>query len=234
MAVVSGNDLILSMREDSDNENDNSIEDPTWLRWVNEAIAETYGILVEAFQQYNVVPVDFTLTSSPDYDLSTANADMAAGFFKEVGVDWYPQGNSGPGSHTVSLDPLDSFMDRDRVNKRVFFISGETLTIYPRRHYQGDYTLLFTPDPPTLASPDDPLSRELTRWKELIIVNGAIRANIKKEKGTTELEARLASLRKRVEAEASQRRHKAGKIPMPRNERDGMSWHRRGGGWGAY
>jgi len=231
MALVSGNDLILAMREDSDNENDNSIEDPTWLRWANDAISESYCILVEAFQQYNVTPVDFTLTTSPDFDLSTDNPDMAAGFFKEVGVDWYPNGRS---MQPVSLDPLDTFMDRDRCARRGFFISGETLTIYPKQNYQGDYTLYFTPDPPVLASPDDPLPRELARWKELIVVNGAIRARIKKEQGTTELETRLAAVKARVMKEAAQRRHKAGKIPMPRNERDRMpGWlhHWRGSGW---
>jgi hypothetical protein len=226
MAVVTGNDLILSMREDSDNENDNSIEDQTWLRWVNDAISETYGILVEAFQQYNVTPVDFTLTTSPDYDLSDANPEMASGFFKEVGVNWYPIGRT---LDPVALDPLDTFTGRDRARGRRFFISGQTLTIYPRRDFQGDYTLLYTPDPPVLAGPDEKIPREMVRWRELIVVNGAIRAKIKKEQVTTELEARLSTLRKRVEVEASQRQHKAGKIPMPRNERDRLPWY----GWGS-
>jgi len=228
MAAVTGNDLILAMREDSDNENDNAIEDPTWLRWANDAISETYGILVEAFQQYNVTPVDFTLSTSPDFDLSTNNPDMAAGFFKEVGVNWYPNGRGG---HPVSLDPLDTFTGRDRACRRAFFISGQTLTIYPKEGYQGDYTLLYTPDPPALASPDAPLPRELARWKDLIVVNGAIRAKIKKEQVTTELETRKAELKRRVETEAAQRQHKAGKIPMPRNERDRLPWFGWGRGW---
>lgn len=223
--ATSGDDLILAMRENSDNVNDNFIEDSQWLRLANEAIAWLYDLLVLTWQQYNVTKQPFALTTTNTLDLSA----LDGGFYKEVGVDWFPTGNT---QVPVVVPPLDNFTDRDRANERRYFISQQTLTIYPGFNYSGNYVLWYTPDPPVLADGTATIPREMERWKEMITLKGAIMARIKKEQPTAELETRLTEQVKRIEVAASQRKAEPAQIPMRKGDYDSVARNMFGGWWG--
>ena len=117
---------------------------------------------------------------------------------------------------------LDSFMDRNKKDRRRYFVSGDLLTVYPLEIAAGTYTLWYAPSAPVLSVTID-LPVEMERWREMIEVASAIKLLTKREMGTEGLERQFSALKKSVEDAASSRMAEPAQVPM-----HGPNW---GGGF---
>lgn len=212
--------LAQAARETSNTENNTGFIGSTELdRVVNEGVSRAYDVLIEAFQQYFAASVPFPLTSTVNSALLSTLIPPTPGprFYKALGVDFHLDS-----TRRQTVDRLDSFMDRNRSDKRRYFISGDTITVYPLSRAAGTYTLFYAPEVPVLTASVN-LPAELERWREMIEVAAAIKILSKREMQTEALERQFAKLQKGVEDAAANRVAEPALVPM-----HGANW---GGGW---
>lgn len=89
-------------------------------------------------------------------------------FYKELGVDYTSQGRA------LTLPRLDSFLARNQNNSAISDVSG-------------NYTLWYIPSCPVLDDVYD-LPTEMERFRDLILLRGAIRIYLKRQMSTADLE----------------------------------------------
>jgi hypothetical protein len=145
-----------------------------WARYINEAIAELYDLVITANPHYYVSQIQFTLSSVNTFDLTTATGS----FYKLRGLDYLPSGAAYP----VTVMPLN-FQERNR---------------FWNQNYQGLYTLWYTQPAPTLVNDSDTLDMTLNNWAEFIAVTAAIVAAIKEESPIDSLGAQKDAIMARI------------------------------------
>lgn len=219
-------DLRTAIRNASDTVNNTGMISDTWLNWViDNAIAEVWDILTMAFQQYAVSSFTFALSSTNRVSI----AAVTGGFYKDVGLNYIPTAN-----RPITVDRIDSFADRNAFEGKRYFISGDSLIVYPEGgNYAGNYEFFYTPDPPALTADsgaNGTIPAQLQRWKELIEISGAIMVMNKREMSALALEKRLALLTQRVKDAAARRMAGPAKIPM----RDKTAWSINNPFWGDW
>lgn len=131
-----------------------------WNRYVNEAIAELYDLVIAANPHYYVSSSAFTLSSVNSLDLTT----LTPTFYKLRGVDY-----NGLGNRPVTVRPYN-FAERNR---------------FTNLNFSGPYTAWWTPAPPTLANDNDPLDIILDVWSEFVAVTAAIVGAVKEDSADT-------------------------------------------------
>lgn len=187
-------DLELDVRRESNTERNTAfVTPPEVYGYVNDAVSELHDLMTESFQAYSISSVDFSLSSTAEYDLA-ANVPT---FYKEFGVYLM---NVGP--RPLPIHRVDSLVSRA-----------------PALNFAGDYRMYFVPDVPllTVGTPSTAavdLPTEMERWKEFIVNLAAQRVMRKRQKDTGELAQREAVLRKRIEDAAPNRTSEPTKIPM--------------------
>lgn len=115
-------------------------------------------------------------------------------FYKELGVDYTSQGRA------LTLPRLDSFLARNQNNSAISDVSG-------------NYTLWYIPSCPVLDDVYD-LPTEMERFRDLILLEGAISIYLKRQMPTADLEMRLAKKVHDVEASLKNRVNEPRAIPL--------------------
>lgn len=162
-------------------ENKTLVSTAEWGRYLNEAIAELYDIIITANPHYYVSQIPFTLTSVNTFDLTTATGS----FYKLRGLDYLPSGPAYP----VTVNPLN-FQERNR---------------FWNQNFQGSYNLWYTPPAPVLVNDGDTLDMTLNNWAEFITVTTAIAGAVKEESPIDSLGAQKDAIMARVRGAAPNR-----------------------------
>ncbi len=115
-------------------------------------------------------------------------------FYKELGVDYNSQGRP------LSLPRLDSFLQRNQNGSAISDVSGA-------------YSLWYIPSCPVLDDIYD-LPTEMERFRNMILLEGAIMIYIKRQMSTAELENRLDKETRKVEASLKNRVNEPRAIPL--------------------
>ncbi len=115
-------------------------------------------------------------------------------FYKELGVDYTSQGRP------LTLPRLDSFLARNQNNSAISDVSG-------------NYTLWYIPSCPVLDDVYD-LPTEMERFRNMVLLEGAIMIYIKRQMSTAELEMRLDKETRKVEASLKNRVNEPRAIPL--------------------
>jgi hypothetical protein len=215
--------LAQAARETSNTENNTGFISATELdRVVNEGVSRVYDVLIESFQQYFALSASFTLTATVNSAALSTVVPPTPGprFYKELGLDFQIDSQ-----RRETVTRLDSFMDRNRSDRRRYFVSGDLLTVYPPERAAGTYTLWYAPAAPVLTALID-LPVEMERWREMIEVAAAIKVLTKREMQTEGLERQFQALKKGVEDSAASRMAEPAQVPM-----HGPSW---GGYWNQW
>ncbi len=169
--------------------------------YINQSYYELYDLIVEAFDDYYMSYVQFTLTSGSD------GYSMPDVIYKLRGVDMLV---SGPNSW-VSLNRYN-FNDRNMYNAPfgvfsrftyqtlMYSWTGNKLKIIPQEQNTGTYRLSYTPN---LIPLDDgyntTLDPILERWSDYIIVDSAIKCLAKEESDPSVLIMQKQALMARIQ-----------------------------------
>lgn len=162
-------------------ENKTLILTPEWNRYINEAIAELYDLVVSSHPHYYLSSFAFTLAANNTQVLTA----LTPAFYKLRGLDYLYSGSQRP----LTVHPLN-FAERNQ---------------YSNTNFAGPYVLWYTPQPPVLALDADPLDFILDVWSEYIPVTAAIAGSMKEEGPTDDMLTRKAQIVERVRAAAPNR-----------------------------
>lgn len=172
--------LRTEAQQRSNQENKTLVATSEWNRYLNEAIAELYDLIVSSFPHYYVSSSPFTLSSSNRLDLTT----LSPIFYKLRAVDFLVTP-----SRPRDVRPFN-FAERNRFSQLV---------------YSGSYTLWYTPVPPVLVQDSDTLDSILDVWSEFIPITAAIAAAVKEESPIDGFAAQKAAIIARINAAAPNR-----------------------------
>ena len=196
-----------------------------WNSNINQSMYELYDVLVTKFgdDYFLTNPYVFTTTGAPSYPLPngvltflnnvTNVTEVAPPIYKLVGVDC---GVTVQGNAFVTL-PRFNWIDRNkfvypqlRANALgVFNLSyrmmGNTLQFIPRPTKGQFIQLWFVPVMQQLLQDTDMLSFSISGWSELIIVDAALKAQLKEEsyEAVAALQAIKNALLERIETTAA-------------------------------
>jgi hypothetical protein len=173
--------LRAEAQQRSNQENKTLVATADWNRYINEAIAELYDLVLSVNPHYYVSNSSFTLTSLNTLDLTT----LTPTFYKLRGVDYLPSANGQP----VTVHPFN-FLERNR---------------WRNQGFAGTYTIWYTPAPPTLVADGDVLDFILNTWAEFIPVTAAIVAAVKEESDISSLAAQKVAIADRITTSAPTR-----------------------------
>lgn len=196
MAAQTLANLRLESQQRSNQENKTLVATSEWNRYINEAIAELYDLVIAVNPHYYVRSSPFTLSSVNTLDLTT----LTGGFYKLRGVDYLPTTNGRAGT----LHPFN-FAERNKQGYRAYALEGTSLMVLPTSNFAGNYTIWYTGTPPTLTVDGDTLDTILDVWSEYITVTAAIAAAVKEESPIDGLAAQKAVLVERVNKAAANR-----------------------------
>jgi len=188
--------LRLEAQQRSNQENKTLVSTSEWNRYINEAIAELYDMVLSVNPHYYVRSFPFTLSSVNTLDLTT----LTGGFYKLRGVDYLPSTTT----YAVTLHPF-VFAERNRQGYRAYALEGTNLLILPNSNFAGNYTIWYTGIAPTLVADGDTLDMILDVWSEFITVTAAIAAAIKEESPIDGLAAQKVIISDRIGKAAANR-----------------------------
>lgn len=191
--TVALSSLRTQIRQRADLENSEFVTDAELTTWINASATELYDLLVAAYGQ------DYYLTSDSISVVSgTATYALPADFYQMTGLDIPYNGQ------VLTVRPFRwhernrrSDLDGDLFNLR-YQIQGGNLKFIPTPAATVTATLWYIPAFTSLAADDDTLDG-INGWEEFVVIDCAIKARIKEEAGTTELERAKAYVLKRIE-----------------------------------
>lgn len=176
-------------------ENSTFVTDAEFNNYINLSIAELYDMLCsKTDEDYNISSQSYTLVANQD------SYDLPATFYKLRGVD-------------LNLDPLRAvplkrfeFAERNSVQPLLYGlvdlryrVRGNKLTFSPVELIEGSsVTLWYIPLPTRLALDADTLEG-YNGWEELVIVKAAIKALVKEEQDTSQLQLEYEQLKIRLD-----------------------------------
>jgi hypothetical protein len=173
--------LRAEAQQRANQENKTLVATADWNRYINEAIAELYDVIIAVNPHYYVSSTSFTLTATNSFALTSATPT----FYKLRGVDYLPSATGQP----ITVHPFN-FLERNR---------------YRNQGFAGNYTLWYTPIPPVLVADSDTLDFILDVWSEFIPVTAAIVAMAKEESDISALAAMKTAILARISASAPSR-----------------------------
>lgn len=173
--------LRAEAQQRANQENKTLVGTADWNRYINEAIAELYDIILAVNPHYYVSSTAFALTTVNTFDLTT----LTGGFYKLRGIDYLPSTTGQP----VTVHPFN-WQERNR---------------YRNQGFAGNYTIWYTPQPPTLVVDGDTLDTVLNVWAEFVPVTAAIVALAKEESDISGQAAIKQAIMARIAAAAPNR-----------------------------
>src|ERR1017187_7201862 len=181
MALQTLAQLGAESQQRSNQENQTLVATADWARYINEAIAELYDLIITANPHYYVSQFPFTLSSVNTLDLTT----VTSSFYKLRGVDYLP----AVAAYPVTVHTLN-FQERNR---------------FWNQNFQGNYNLWYTPPAPVLVADTDTLDMTLNNWAEFIAITTAMVAGVKAESPTDDLVREKAAVVARIMGAAPNR-----------------------------
>jgi hypothetical protein len=130
------NQLILSVRQLSMTENDQSITDNEITDRLSEALSSLDDIITGEYEHYRVTSVDFTLAGGVGGNTFPLPAD----FYKDIGLNRNPTD-----SQPETVHAFNSWIERNILPRREYTLLGDNLVVSPIALAQGVYRLYYQP-----------------------------------------------------------------------------------------
>jgi hypothetical protein len=197
-SVVTLESLRDQSKQRSDMVNSNFITTAEWNLMINASAAALYDKLVAVAEDY------YTEDSDIVYSDATSYLTLPADFYKLVAIDYQING---------SWAPMQKYMFQNRWQ----YLNGQQAMSGIARYRLVGSRVKFDPKPSSqtvklwyipaftkLVDDDDELDG-VNGWEEYVIVDCAIKARIKEESDTVELEREFARIEARINAMAKDR-----------------------------
>lgn len=243
-------EIRLKAQQRSDLVNSNFLTLPEWNFNINQAMFELYDLLVTVYEDYFMAPGASFITSGnrqfyplPDgvtTFLTTPVSNVtfvAPPFYKLLGVDLAI--NTAQNA-SVTLNKFN-FIDRNKfiypntastiygVFNLEYRIMGNQLELIPAPSSNQPLTLWYIPRLNQLLQDSDITTIGFSGWLEYVIVRAAILGMVKQQLDSSQLEAQLLDLRKRIEDSAMNR--DAGRPDHISDVRGNGFWNNGAGGF---
>ena len=188
------------VRERADQQTSNFITDSELTGYINASYGELYDILVSRFEDYYSQTELFTISAGNTHA-------VPSDFYKIHGMDLKLEGQ------WTTVYPYN-FIERNRVDSRTrsvlgrlgvnYRLMGGTIFFVPEDRAPGDYQMWYIPSYTALVNAADTLV-DVLNFEEYIIVDSAIKCNIKEETDPSALIMCKQQLTARIQAMASNR-----------------------------
>jgi hypothetical protein len=189
-------------------ENTNFITDAGWNEFINSSYAELYDIVIESYEDYYIKD-PLTITVQP----GSNTIDLPSDFYKLKGIDYQEGLNPVQNNDWIDLRLFD-FAKRNRNTNlsrvignqpyKQYRILGDKIYIIPTENAGGSYRLWYNPPITTLVDDTDEIDG-VNGWEEYIVVDAGIKALVKEESSTTDLERAKQKLLDRIESSSKKR-----------------------------
>ena len=212
MVTTLANILTLT-RQRSNMENNNFISEPELISYVNNSLAELYGIMCMEYDEYNITTFQAVL---PNDGVSNV-ISIPSNFFKLRGVDYQNLGQGQPQWYTLRSF---QFPERNRNNNTIsnitspwgkmqlsYRLADVGLIIQPQQQAGGVFQVWYTPKFVNLVNFSDSLTIQMdsNAWVEYAVVDCCIKIYDKQNLDPSGFMQEKALLRARVLAEAKNR-----------------------------
>jgi hypothetical protein len=187
--------LRTQSRERANMENSTFVSDSELNNYINLSIAELYDMICNKVDEdYNIT--SYTFTTSADVDAYNLPSD----FYKLRGVDLMLD--------TLRSTPLKRFEFAERNSLDPIFVGpvdlkyrlrGNQISFTPAELMGGNNIRVWYIPLPTRLSSDSDTLNGYNGWEELVIVKSAIKALVKEEQDTSQLQLEYAELKLRLE-----------------------------------
>lgn len=193
-------DIRARVRAKADQEGSTFVSDAVLNGWINDAIAELHGLLLQAFgEDYFEKDYTFnTVVNQEEYDLTTDFARLTGFSMKVDGSKWTPIRRYEK-SERERLENLGSQSTGFR-----YRIRGAKLSILPKPSAVIACRMPYLPTAVVLATDVDVLTG-YKGWEEFVVVRAAIECIDKEESDSTAKRADLARIAARIESEKERR-----------------------------
>lgn len=189
----------------ADMENSDYVDDAEWLDYINEGLGNLHDKLIAKSEDYALSSSSITIVNGTD------TYNLPSDFYKLRGVDMVRGGNNP----NITLHPF-MFAERNRRQYATghldpgyvyqYHIQGTQIRFIPTPSASDSVTVWYAPTVTQLASDGDTVdSFILDTWCQWVVLHAAIRAGIKEESDTSQLERQLAEFERRVEFTAANR-----------------------------
>jgi len=195
-------EIRTQVRQRANMENSTFVTDSEFNRYINLSIAELYDMLSEKDSDYNISSNTFNLVSGTDA------YSLPADFYRLRGVDMNVDANN-----KITLKKFE-FEDRNRFNSYPslaanfdirYRLRGNQILFSPGENISAQsITLWYIPLPTALSIDTDTLNG-YNGWEEIVIVKSAIKALVKEEQDTSQLQLEYEQLKQRLDAAMDQR-----------------------------
>lgn len=195
-------ELRTQTRQRANMENSQFVTDAEFNKYINLSIAELYDMLCEKDADYNISSSTIALVSGSDA------YSLPADFYRLRGVDLNIDANN-----KITLKKFE-FQDRNRFNSYPslavnfdirYRLRGSQILFSPSENISGQsVTLWYIPLPVALSADIDTLNG-YNGWEEIVIVKSAIKALVKEEQDTSQLQLEYEQLKMRLDAAMDQR-----------------------------
>ena len=193
-------DIRTRARVKADQENSTFVSDATLNGWINEAIAELHGLLLQAFgEDYFEKDHTFnTVANQEEYDLPSDFAKLAGFSMKLDGSKWTPITRYEKKDRD-GLENLGSQSTGFRYRLR-----ARKLSILPKPSGVFACRMPYEPTAVVLAADGDVLTG-YKGWEEFVVIRAAIECIDKEESDSSAKRADLARIISRIESEKERR-----------------------------
>lgn len=234
--IMSLAELRLAAQQRADMVNSAFVTNAEWTTYINGALFELYGLIIEAYgDDYFVAGTPWTITTAAN----TEFYPLASDHLKLLGVDL--QLAAGPPPLYVSLRRFN-FAERNQGMAPLFQLqlgrtnlryrqSGNNLWLRPFPAAGLTVLLRYVPRMVPLSADVD-TSDGYNGWLDLVIEVAAMKALAKEESDTSSPEKQRALMRARIGSEAHQR--DAGQVATVVDVYQGADGYGQNGPWGMY
>lgn len=191
-------ELRTQVRQRANMENSNFCTDAELDSYLNLSIRELYDMIVSKFDSdYNISSETFALVQGQD------GYNLPADFYKVRGVDLNIDANN-----VITLKKFE-FEERNRFNSYPslavnfnirYRLRGNQIIFSPKQNISAQsVTIWYIPLPSTLEDDSDVLDG-YNGWEELVIIKTAIKALVKEEQDTSQLQLEYEQIKQRLES----------------------------------
>lgn len=172
-----------------------------WSRYIDQAYCELYELMANSGLYYFESEQSITTTGA-------ATVALPADHFQTIGVD-YQRNNYWTPLHRIGVRERNRFPITGVAYAMAYRVVGTNLVLYGTPPSGQTYRHLYVPAPASLVDAADATTVDgVAGWEEYIVVDAAIRALLREDTDTSQLQARKAQLKQRI-AEAAEQRETA-------------------------
>lgn len=206
-------DIITLTRQRSNMENNQFVTDPELTTYINNSLAELYGLMVRMYEEYNLATFQAVLPIDGVSNVISIPSQL----MKLRGIDYVNFAQGGPPYYTLYQF---QFPERNRDNNVLnnivspwgkvqlsYRLADVGIIIQPQQQANGTYNVWYTPKYVNLIQPTDTLTIQMdsNAWVEYAVVDCCVKIFNKQNLDPSGFAMEKQELKARIMAETKNR-----------------------------